>query len=222
MKIGLHIADFTYPAGPAGLADDLTRIVVAAEEAGFAARQRDGPPLADQRARPARARDARGLHDARLPRRAHRRRSSCSRGSPPSATAIPACSPSSSPRSTCCRKGRAWLGIGAAWNERGGQGPRPVLPAARPSASSGWRRPCRSACRCGATPTPRTRASTTSSGARSTCRSRCSARTRRSSSAAAGRRRRCGWSRSTRRPATCSPGPDLAHKLDVLRGHCET
>lgn len=36
MKIGLHVADFTYPAGPAGLADDLTRIVVAAEEAGFA------------------------------------------------------------------------------------------------------------------------------------------------------------------------------------------
>ncbi len=36
MKIGLHIADFTYPNGPAGLADDLTRIVVAAEEAGLA------------------------------------------------------------------------------------------------------------------------------------------------------------------------------------------
>ena len=36
MKIGLHIADFTYPAGPSGLADDLTRIVTAAEEAGFA------------------------------------------------------------------------------------------------------------------------------------------------------------------------------------------
>ncbi len=36
MHIGLHIADFTYPAGPAGLADDLTRIAVAAEEAGFA------------------------------------------------------------------------------------------------------------------------------------------------------------------------------------------
>ena len=36
MKIGLHIADFTYPAGPSGLADDLTRIVIAAEEAGFA------------------------------------------------------------------------------------------------------------------------------------------------------------------------------------------
>lgn len=36
MKIGLHIADFTYPSGPAGLADDLTRVAVAAEEAGFA------------------------------------------------------------------------------------------------------------------------------------------------------------------------------------------
>ncbi len=36
MKIGLHIADFTYPSGPSGLADDLTRIAVTAEEAGFA------------------------------------------------------------------------------------------------------------------------------------------------------------------------------------------
>ncbi len=36
MEIGLHIADFTYPSGPAGLADDLTRVVTAAEEAGFA------------------------------------------------------------------------------------------------------------------------------------------------------------------------------------------
>ena len=36
MDIGLHIADFTYPSGPAGLADDLTRVVVTAEEAGFA------------------------------------------------------------------------------------------------------------------------------------------------------------------------------------------
>ena len=35
MKIGLHIADFTYPAGAAGLADDLTRIAAEAEEQGF-------------------------------------------------------------------------------------------------------------------------------------------------------------------------------------------
>jgi F420-dependent oxidoreductase-like protein len=36
VKVGLHIADFTCPSGPAGLADDLTRVAVAAEEAGFA------------------------------------------------------------------------------------------------------------------------------------------------------------------------------------------
>jgi F420-dependent oxidoreductase-like protein len=36
MKIGLHLSDFTYPSGPGGLANDLTRIVAAAEEAGFA------------------------------------------------------------------------------------------------------------------------------------------------------------------------------------------
>ena len=35
MDIGLHIADFTFPDGPAGLRDDLTRIVTTAEEAGF-------------------------------------------------------------------------------------------------------------------------------------------------------------------------------------------
>jgi F420-dependent oxidoreductase-like protein len=36
MKIGLHLSDFTFSNGPGRLADDLTRIVVAAEDAGFA------------------------------------------------------------------------------------------------------------------------------------------------------------------------------------------
>jgi alkanesulfonate monooxygenase len=35
MEIGLHIADFSFADGPAGLRDDLTRIVTTAEEAGF-------------------------------------------------------------------------------------------------------------------------------------------------------------------------------------------
>ena len=35
MRIGLHVVDFTPPGGPTALADDLTRVVVAAEEAGF-------------------------------------------------------------------------------------------------------------------------------------------------------------------------------------------
>src|SRR6478672_3822817 len=34
-KIGLHIADFTWPGGPANLAQDLRRVAVAAEDAGF-------------------------------------------------------------------------------------------------------------------------------------------------------------------------------------------
>ena len=36
MKIGLHISDFTFPNGSSGLAKDLTRVVAAAEDAGFA------------------------------------------------------------------------------------------------------------------------------------------------------------------------------------------
>lgn len=36
MKIGLHLSDFTFPSGPSGLAGELARVVGAAEEAGFA------------------------------------------------------------------------------------------------------------------------------------------------------------------------------------------
>ena len=36
MKLGLHVSDFTYSGGPTTLADDLTRIAVAAEDTGFA------------------------------------------------------------------------------------------------------------------------------------------------------------------------------------------
>jgi F420-dependent oxidoreductase-like protein len=35
MKLGLHVADFTWPNGAAGLAQDLARVAVAAEDAGF-------------------------------------------------------------------------------------------------------------------------------------------------------------------------------------------
>jgi F420-dependent oxidoreductase-like protein len=35
MKLGLHVSDFTWPGGPATLADDLGRIATAAEDAGF-------------------------------------------------------------------------------------------------------------------------------------------------------------------------------------------
>src|SRR5579862_184024 len=35
MKLGIHVSDFTWPQGPAGLATSLTDIAEAAEEAGF-------------------------------------------------------------------------------------------------------------------------------------------------------------------------------------------
>ena len=58
--------------------------------------------------------------------------------------------------------GRAELGIGAAWYEREHRGLGVPYPAAWPSASNGSRRRSRSACRCGATTTARSRARTTS------------------------------------------------------------
>ena len=68
--------------------------------------------------------------------------------------------------------GRANLGIGAAWYEREAVGlGSPSRPW--PSASSAWRRPCRSPSICGRAKRRRSRASTTSCLSRSTARSRC-------------------------------------------------
>ena len=73
--------------------------------------------------------------------------------------------------------GRALLGIGAAWYEREHRGLAcPTLRWA--SASSAWRRRCRSATRCGATTTGRIRARTTSSPRRSAFLRRSSSRCR--------------------------------------------
>jgi F420-dependent oxidoreductase-like protein len=36
MELGLHVSDFTWPGGPGAIAGDLTRIATAAEDAGFA------------------------------------------------------------------------------------------------------------------------------------------------------------------------------------------
>ena len=102
MKLGLHISNFTWDGGPAAAGADLTQM--ADDGRGRRLRQphRDGPLLADPRRRPARERHARGLHGARLPGRGTNR-CSCSRWSPASPTAPPACWPRRSPRSTCSR-----------------------------------------------------------------------------------------------------------------------
>ncbi len=119
-------------------------------------------------------------------------------------------------------EGRAFLGIGAAWYER--EHLALGVPTRRSrSASSASRRPCRSSTRCGARTRARTTARTTTSPRRSTSRRRSRSRTRRSSSAAAARRRRCGSSRSTADATNLIvDGADtLQHKLEVLRGHCD-
>ena len=94
--------------------------------------------------------------------------------------------------------------------------PRRAVPARRPSASSGSRRPSRSACRCGATTTAPTRAGTTSSTRR--C-----AGPRRSAPPPAHPHRRRGERKTLRLVAQYADacnifgGPEeVTHKLDVL------
>ena len=80
MKLGLHVARFTYPGGPPTLADDLRRIVIAGEAAGY-----DRISVMDHVwqihvERPARAGDARALHRARLHGRPHQPRAAADAG----------------------------------------------------------------------------------------------------------------------------------------------
>ena len=114
--------------------------------------------------------------------------------------------------------GRALLGIGAAWYEREHLGAGRAVPADRRSGSSGWRRRSRSACRCGATTTAPTRASTTSWPRRCAARAGPAAasadpdrRRRREEDTAAG-----GAVRRRLQPLRLR-AREVAHKLDVLR-----
>ena len=118
MKLAIHCANLTWPGGPAAARPDAGR--------GRPHRRRgrrhhaddDGPLLPDGAPRrPARA-DARGLHLARVPRRADRATSSSACSSPASPTATPACSPRSSPPSTCSAAAGRCSALGAAWYER--------------------------------------------------------------------------------------------------------
>ena len=141
--------------------------------------QRDGPRLADRRARAARARDAGGLHHARVSRGVHLAGRvgvvGDGGGLPGAGTAgqvrhhprrlVRRAGPGSASGQPGTRRRRA------AWGCRS----RPP-----PSGSSGWRRRCRSSCRCAAATRARTRASTTRLSAPSTRRSRCAVRTHRS------------------------------------------
>ena len=117
--------------------------------------------------------------------------------------------------------GRAWLGIGAAWNEEESRRARPAVPARPPSGSSGSRRRCRSACRCGATATSRTTGRHYRLGR--TLNSPQSVQRPHPPILIGG-----GGEKKTLRMVAqyadaCNlfDTPELPHKLDVLREHCE-
>ena len=163
MEIGLHVANFTWPGGPGALAQDLTRVVTTAEDVGFArVSVMDhvwqigllGPPehamleayttLGYLAARTVAGRAAGLGHRGRLPRARAAGEDGHDAG-----RAV----------------GRAGLARHRRRLERArSQGAGAASSRRPPSGSSGWRRRCRSACRCGATTTARSRASITSSG----------------------------------------------------------
>ena len=80
MEIGLHIADFTFPDGPAGPGRRPHPGRRGRGGGRVRPRQRHGPRLADQRRGPGGPRDARGLHDAGLPGRPDRARAAARLG----------------------------------------------------------------------------------------------------------------------------------------------
>ena len=174
MKLAVHCANLTWPGGPEALGRTLAGVARAADEGGVTTlTMMDHWFQMEHARRPARA-DARGLHLARLPRRPDQPRRARPAGHrrhlPPPGAA----------RQDRHHPRRALRRPGVARHRRRlvrARAPRPrrPVPAASPSASSGSRRRCRSAGRCGATTTARTTARTTSSPRRSACPRRCSA-----------------------------------------------
>ncbi len=202
MHIGLHVSDFTNPGGPATLRDDLVRVVTEAEESGFRSvsvmdHLWQIPPIGDAERAMLEAYTTLGFIAARTERVELLAW----------VTAVTYREPGVLAKLVTTLDvlsgGRAWLGIGAAWFEQEATGLGCRSPP-RPNASSGSRRPCASAGRCGRSRRTPSRGPTTRWAARSTARSRCAGRTRRSSSAAGASARPCASSRSTATRATCS------------------
>ena len=118
-------------------------------------------------------------------------------------------------------RGRAWLGHRRRLERGGVRRPGHPVPAAPPSGSSGWRRRCRSACRCGA----RTRARTPGKHYQL-------GRTLNSPQSVqrphppiliggGGEQKTLRMVAQYAQACNLFDSPELAHKLDVLRGHCE-
>ena len=131
------------------------------------------------------------------------------------------CSPRSSRRSTCSRAaGPSWASAppGTSVSTSGWA----CRSRRWPSASSGWRRPSRSACRCGATTTARSTARTTSSPRRCAARGPSARRARAILIGGGGERKTLRF--VAQYADACNffgDADEVAHKLDVLRRHCD-
>ena len=140
-------ADFTWSGGSATYVDDLRRTAKLLRTSASAALGH-GPPVADRARRPAGARHARGVHHPRLPGRRHRAGRAPRLGDRRHL-----------PRPRHAGQGRHHAGRAlrrprlAGHRRRlergGGASASGCRSRASPSGSSGSRRPCRSACRCG-------------------------------------------------------------------------
>ena len=122
MELGIHIVNFNYPDAPASIAPVLVRAAQATEAVGATSLSvMDHYFQMDQMA-PAERPHARGLHDARLPRRPHVAR--CTLGL--LVTGVTYRHPGLLAKIVATLDvlsgGRAELGIGAAWYEREHQG----------------------------------------------------------------------------------------------------
>ena len=128
MKLGLHVSNFTWPGGPPELASKLSEIAQLAEDVGFDRLSvMDhvwqihviGPPEHDM----LEAYTALGFLAGRT------RRISLMTVVSGSTYRSPGLLAKIVSTLDVLSGGRAWLGIGAAWNEEEARGSRPVLPA---------------------------------------------------------------------------------------------
>ncbi|WP_452124459.1 LLM class flavin-dependent oxidoreductase [Fodinicola feengrottensis] len=168
MKLGMHICDFTYPNGPARLGADLADLVRRAEDAGI-----DTITVMDHLFQisvvgPS-ENDMLEAYTALGFLAAHTSRVRLLTLVTAAVYREPGLLAKAVTTLDVLSGGRAWLGIGAGWNEEETTG----LGLPFPPVSERFERleACRSACRCGPTPRPATTASTTSSAVRSTPRS---------------------------------------------------